>query len=177
MTTFRRLRSLPAHGSAAIGFPSEWGKLGLEGLVVEFTATDRTYWVGNFRPGPGGLDDVRSHPNGDDVLVMSAGALWKVSPEAVSAEEIASAIIDAWQLDESGDLLFNDQGLGFLRLGPSGAVWHTRRISWDGFRGLRFESGVMVGEAWSPMESSWLPFIVDLKTGRAEGGSYSEPER
>jgi hypothetical protein len=176
MTTFKRLPGLPAYGQRAIGFPPQWGTLGREGLVVEFTAEGGKSWVGNFRPGLGGLDDVRLHPNEHDFLVTSSGALWQVNPQAVSAEEIAAAVTDEWQLDESVDLLFNDQGVAFLRLGPSGVVWHTLRISWDGFREIRFESEALIGEAWSPIEDDWLPFTVDLKTGQVDGGSYSGPE-
>jgi len=171
MTGFRRLPGLPAYGPMAIGFPPEWGTLGREGLVVEFAVADGTIWAGNFRPGLGGLNDVRSHPNENDVLVTSAGALWQVNPQTVSAKQIAPAIFEVWRLNESGDLLFNDQGVAFLRLGPSGIVWHTRRISWDGFRGLHLDSKVLIGEAWSPIENNWLSFVVDLKTGHVYGGS------
>jgi len=160
----------------ALGFPHEWTSLGREGLVVEFATTDGAVWVGNFRPGLGGLDDVRWHPDGRQVLVASAGALWCVNPESRMAEEIAPAILDIWEMDESGDLLFNDQGVAFFRLGRSGIVWHTQRISYDGFQKVHFEADQLVGDAWSPIEDRWLPFSVDLTTGRVDGGSYTGPE-
>ena len=175
MTTFRRLQGLPAYGSLAVGFPSEWASLGREGLVVEFAGADGTTWVGNFRPGLGGLDAARSHPNGALVLVASAGALWCVDPDSRFAEQIAPAVCEIWEL-ESGDLLFDTQGLAFVRLGRAGVVWHTRRISWDGFQDIQLEAEHLNGEAWSPIEDRWLPFSIDLKTGRVAGGSYNGPE-
>src|SRR5688500_13971183 len=102
MTTFHRLQGLPAYGPMATGFPDEWARLGREGLVVSFAGTDSTVWVGNFRPGLGGLDDVRWHPNGEKVLVASAGALWCVDPDSRTGKAIAPAVLDMWELDESG---------------------------------------------------------------------------
>ena len=54
--------------------------------------------------------------------------------------------------------------------------WHTPRISWDGFQNVRLEAEQLAGEAWSPVEDRWLPFSVDLETGRIDGGSYNGPE-
>lgn len=175
MTTFRRLKGLPAYGPRATGFPEEWALLGREGLVVEFAGASGTTWVGNFRPGLGGLDAVRWHPNGTQVLVASAGALWCVDPESRVAEELAPAVFDTWDLG-NGDLLFDDQGLAFVRLGRTGVVWHTQRISWDGFQNVHLEAKRIAGEAWSPIEDRWLPFSVDLETGHVDGGSYNGPE-
>jgi hypothetical protein len=123
----------------AAGFPEEWAHLGREGLVVEFAGTGGATWVGNFRPGLGGLDDVRWHPNGMQVLVASAGALWCVNPDSRAAEELAPAVFKIWEL-ENGDLLIDDQGLAFVRLGRSGVVWRTQRISWDGFQNVCLET-------------------------------------
>jgi hypothetical protein len=175
MTTFCRLQGLPSYGPIATGFPEEWARLGREGLVVEFTGIDGTSWVGNFRPGLGGLDAVRWHPNGSQVLVASAGALWCVDPDCRVAKEIAPDVFNTWEL-ENGDLLIDDQGLAFVRLGRSGVVWHTQRISWDGFQNVHLEAKQVSGEAWSPIEDQWLPFCVDLETGRVDGGSYTGPE-
>jgi len=159
----------------ATGFPEEWGRLGREGLVVEFAGASGTTWVGNFQPGLGGLDDVRWHPNRQQVLVASAGALWCVDPDTRVGEEIAPAVFSIWQL-ESGDLLIDNQGLVFVRLGASGVVWRTPRISWDGFQNVRLESAQLAGEAWLPVEDRWLPFSIDLESGRVDGGSYNGPE-
>jgi hypothetical protein len=160
----------------AIGFPHDWARLGREGLVVEFITTDGSVWVGNFRPGLDGVDDIRWHPNERQVLAATAGALWCVNPENRSAEEIAPAILDIWEIGESGDLLFNNQGLAFVRLGRSGVIWHTKRISWDGFWKVCLEGDHLLGEAWSPHEDNWLPFRVDLGNGRVDGGSYTGSE-
>lgn len=175
MTTFRRLPGLPAYGPMAVGFPDDWASRGSEGLVVEFAGAGGTKWIGNFRPGIGGLDAVRLHPNGTLVLVASAGALWCVDPDSRSAEEVAPAVFEIWEL-ESGDLILDDQGLSLVRLGRAGVAWHTRRISFDGFRRIKIKAEHLDGESWSPIENCWLSFSVDLLTGRVAGGSYNGPE-
>ena len=76
VSNFRVLPGLPAYGAAALTIPAEWGRGVREGLVVEFVADTGEIWVGNFQPGFGGIDDVRQHPNGHDVIVVSAGSAW-----------------------------------------------------------------------------------------------------
>jgi hypothetical protein len=52
-----------------------------------------------------------------------------------------------------------------FKLGPTGLMWHTRRLSWDGLDELR-------GLAWSPIDDKWCPFTVELNSGKSTGGSY-----
>ena len=174
--TFRRLPGLPPYGSAATTVPTQWGAGAREGLVVEFAAGDADAWVGNFEPGPGGVDDVLSHPNGRDVLVISKGSLWIVNPESRTADEVASAVFDVWPVTNPDGYLLNNRGLGFLRLAADGVIWKSRRISWDGFSDLRLEGERLTGKAWSPVEGTWLPFELDVRSGSVEGGSYTGPE-
>jgi len=68
------------------------------------------------------------------------------------------------------------QGLAFVRLGAEGRTWHTRRISWDGFKQVQLSSTKISGLAWAPWDPEWTPFTVDLRTGRVEGGSYNGPD-
>ncbi len=79
-SSFKLLPGLPAYGPLDSAFASEWGRLGREGLVVEF-GTGAGAWVANFRPGLGGLDAAFLHPNGHDVVVIASGDLWVVSPK------------------------------------------------------------------------------------------------
>ena len=72
--------------------------------------------------------------------------------------------------------LLDRQGLAIARLGPQGLLWHTRRLSWDGFTEFRVVGNKLHGLAWSPGKDCWHPFSVDLRTGRSEGGSYSRSD-
>jgi hypothetical protein len=169
--TFRRLPGLPPYGPVATVFPPKWGAGAREGLVVEFTPSVGSAWVGNFQPGIGGIDDAVPHPNGRDVLVFSNGFLWSVDPTTRVAEKVATAIAECWPLTDPDGYLLNNQGLSFVRLSAEGLVWQSRRISWDGFSDLRLEGERLSGRAWTPIDDAWLPFTLDLRTGNVDGGS------
>jgi len=175
MEGFRRLPGLPPYGPMAIPFPSDWGRTGSEGLVVEFDPSDGSTWAGNFEPGLGGLDEVRKHPNGRDVLVASSGSLFQVNADARTAVEIAPAVFSVWEVGPQ--LVYDNQGIWFLCLDSSGVVWTTQRISWDGFDKIQFTANHILGMAWSPIEDKWLPFEVDLETGVVRGGSFTDEHR
>lgn len=169
---FRKLPGLPPYGPQALTFPDKWGLGAREGLVVEFTPDEGEPWVGNFRPGVGGIDEVLRHPNNRDVLVLSNASLWIVNPTTRAAVAIDQWITGYWQLTEPAGYLFNNQDLSFFRLSAQGALWQTRRMSWDGFEELRLEGELLTGKAWTPMDDAWVPFTLDLRTGRVEGGTH-----
>jgi hypothetical protein len=128
--------------------------------------------VGNFQPGVGGVDEVLAHPNNRDVLVVSNASLWTVNPATREAVEIERWITGYWRVTEPIGYLFNNQDVSFFRLSVQGVIWQTRRISWDGFDELRLEGELLTGKAWTPMDDAWVPFTLDLRTGRVEGGTH-----
>jgi hypothetical protein len=73
--------------------------------------------------------------------------------------------------------VFSRQGLAFARLGPKGLLWHTRRISFDGFDQVQLDGDRLTGLAWAPIDD-WRPFSVDIRSGRSHGGAYGvgDPE-
>jgi hypothetical protein len=93
----------------ATAFPTEWGRTGQEGLVVEFVCMDGSSWVGNFCPGRYGslTDDVRWDPDRHQVLVTSAGTVRCVTPETRMAKELAQGIFGVWRMGEPDSLVFN----------------------------------------------------------------------
>lgn len=168
---FKELAGLPATGPMAVPFPSAWGALGREGKVVEFRSAAGS-WVGNFRPGLGGVDAAHACPDGRHVLVVAAGDAWMVDAERRAADVILPAVDATLEVPGSSDLILSRQGLALVRLEGSRVIWHSRRISWDGFDDLRIEGSRIVGQAFDPMNDAWVPFAVDLRTGASDGGSY-----
>lgn len=166
---------LAPYGPLATAFPAEWGCLGPEGTVVEFE-TEAATWVANFRPGIGGIEFARLHPNNRDAVVVAAGDLWVVKIEQRSAELLLSSIDVALDVQSPDGWIFSRQGIALARFGPEGLVWHTKRLSWDGFDQLRIIDGEVIGFAWSPLDEQWHPFRVDLCTGRSTGGSWSDKD-
>ena len=100
---------------------------------MEFELSSDEIWVGNFKPGLGGITDAQRHPNGRDVLVIASGNMMDVQPEIRVAVPVRSPVVGAWRVPASGDLIFDWQGLAFFRYGSGGLVWHTRRVSWVWF--------------------------------------------
>jgi hypothetical protein len=60
----------------------------------------------------------------------------------------------------------------FRSIDPQGRVlWVSERVSWDGFREIHEEGGLVKGQAWFP-GNTWVSFTVDAATGEHAGGSY-----
>jgi hypothetical protein len=175
MVSVKQLPGLPPYGPSPQAFPVDWGRLGRQGVVVEFTI-ERGSWVGNFQPGLAGLEFVGIHPNKEDAVVIASGDLWVILPESRRAERLLPAIDSAIEVHDPEGWIFSRQGLAFARLGPTGLIWHTRRLSWDGFDQVRIAGGEMTGLAWSPMDERWHRFRVDLSSGRSVGGSFSKDD-
>jgi hypothetical protein len=165
------LPGLPASGPLATAFPAEWGRYGREGTVVEFKADDFA-WVGNFKPGLGGIELAQIHPNKRDAVVVAAGDLWVIDPIKRSATFALPAIDAAIEVRDPEGWLFSRQGLAIARFGPGGLCWHTRRLTWDGLDQLSLFDDELTGLAWDPMVNQWFPFQVDIRTGRSSGGSF-----
>ena len=174
MANAKILSGLPPYGPMASAYPPEW--VGREGTVVEFRSKAGA-WIGNFKPGVDGLEFAGQHPDGRHAVVIASGDLWIVDPDDRSAELLLSAIEAALDVQDPDGWIFSRQGLALARLGPTGLIWHTRRLSWDGFDQLTIVGNEIKGLAWSPLEDQWLPFRVDIRTGISQGGSFGEKDR
>lgn len=165
------LPGLPAYGPLATPFPADWGPSGREGTVVEFKDDDFC-WVGNFRLGLGGIELADVHPNKCEGVVVAGGDLWVVDPVHRTASFVLPAIEAAIEVHAPEEWLFSRQGLAIARFGPNGLLWHSKRLSWDGFDQLALNGDELAGLAYDPMVDAWSPFRVDIQTGRSTGGSF-----
>ena len=154
-----------------IPFPAEWGRLGREGMVVEFD-TETGAWAANFRPGLGGLHFAGLLPDQFHAIVIAAGDLWIVDLSTRSAACKLPAIDAIWEVQNPEGWVLSRQGLALARIGPHGLLWHTRRLSWDGFDQVEIDQDELRGLARSPLDDAWCPFSVELRTGKSAGGSY-----
>jgi hypothetical protein len=79
-------------------------------------------------------------------------------------------IVDVRVISELRMLLFT----GFTSItafGAQGHLWTTERLSWEGVSISRVEDGRAEGFGWDASGDKEVPFTVDLKTGRHEGGA------
>jgi hypothetical protein len=170
------LPGLPATGP----LPEQFSATGLgkhrEGFVVRFIPGRATAWVGNFQPGLGGCSGVFTHPAGSLVVVVASGQGYVVEPATRHvAYAFGGSVESALSVPDMDLLVFQDL-VHLVAIGPAGVAWETERVSWDGIRGLARDGHQVAGEAWCPVDDRWHAFRVDLRSGHAEGGSYSAHE-
>ena len=172
--TFEPLPGLPGTGPVPEQFSASGKGTFREGFVVRFDPDVGEPWIGNFQPGDRRRTNrALCHPDGRHVVVVAGGQAYVVDPDSRDSEALpGSWIVEIYELDELHLLLFDHQGIRFEALGAAGIQWRTRRISWDGFRDVAISGHTLSGEAWNPMGDTWARFIVDLRTGATEGGSY-----
>jgi hypothetical protein len=120
----------------------------------------------------GGINFAAIHPNKLDAVVIAAGDLWVVNHREKTAVELLPGIDIILEVQNPEGWILSRQGLTFARIGSTGIIWHTRRISWDGFNQLQIVGEELRGLAWSPVDDAWCPFKVHLSTGMSVGGSY-----
>lgn len=177
MLRYQVLPGLPAYGPMAVPFGGSGHR---EGLVVRFNPDTAEAWVGNFQPGVIGLEGVREHPNGKHAIVVSHGQGYVVDPVTRELETILGhSIRHAIELPQLQAVVFCD-GIGFEAIRRDGIWWTSPRISWDEVRNIGVEGPVLRGEAFSPCHSKdgiWVPFTLDLMTGRCEDGIYERDMR
>jgi hypothetical protein len=175
MTTTGLFEVLP--GLPGVGpYPEQFSATGEgtyhEGFVVKFHPRSSESWVGNVQSGHYGFTGALTHPNGRTVIVVAGGQAYHVDPETrVLLHQFGGGISDVMQEPGSGLLIFADD-LRLWAMSTSSVRWKTRRISWDGIRGLAVAGDTVLGEAYDPMSDGWCRFSVEVETGKVTGGSY-----
>ncbi len=171
------LPGLPGEGHTILQFARPGQPTHREGLVVRVGAKDLRGWIGNFQRGPEGLDGVFSTPSPSVVCVVARGQGYLVPV----GEPTRYLVVDAMPVREvraivvKGLLIFVDY-VKLVAYGPSGFLWKTRRVSWDGIRLTGVTPECISGFGRDALRGTEVAFSVDVDTGRSEGGSSPDPE-
>jgi hypothetical protein len=169
---YDELPGLPATGPMPEQFsPGGRGQF-REGLVVRFSPDHGEPWVGNFQRGISSFSRVLEHPDGARVVVVAGGQVYIADPKSRTAEVIGHGISQAYETNEPRMLILDRAGVAFEAIDSAGPRWHTRRLSWSGFRAVVITANAIVGEAEDPTGGGRKAFIVDLSSGASFGGSY-----
>jgi len=170
------LDGLPAYGPMAEPFSATGQGTHREGLVVRFFPPTGS-WVGNFQRGLSSLDEVFAHPDRRHVVVVAGGTAYVLDAEGHNVVAHFGVQIEQILLVPESNFVLLGNGLWFEALGPTGTVWRSRRISWDGMRNVTLAGTIVRGEAYAPegLDGTWYPFEVDVMTGSVSGGSYNGP--
>jgi hypothetical protein len=171
---FEVLPGLPTYGPMAISFTKNGAREHREGLVVRFYPTKSEPWVGNFIGGMTACNIVLEHPNETYVIVVARGEAHIVDPERrVVLDRMMADIQQAFSLPALGFVVF--QGLtDFSALKADNSGWRSPRISWDGIRNVKVRETELLGEAYTPIGDTWVPFKLDLLNGHCTDGIYEK---
>jgi hypothetical protein len=172
MTKFRILSGLPTYGPLPKQFSATGQGTHREGFVIEFLPKSTRKWVGNFQPGLSNLYTVIDHPNSQDLIVISGGQAYVISPKQEKLKTTFGGGIEFCEYSKEIQCFIFGNGLWFEIVHKNGEPWKTKRISWDGMQNIQIKGTELSGEAYDPMTDQWYSFEVDLVHGLHKGGSY-----
>jgi hypothetical protein len=169
---FEILSGLPPYGPPAVSFsengPREWR----EGLVVRFHPLTSESWIGNFLGGLTKYSSVLDHPNGSDVIVVAMGEIFVIDLETRNLRDrFGGQIEEIFVLEEQKSVVFRSI-VDFCAIAADNTKWHSPRVSWDGFRNVKRIGMELYGEAWTPIQDTWMPFKLDLSNGQCLNALY-----
>jgi len=147
-----------------------------EGFVVKFYKKDGTEWVANFKAGWSDFSEIFDYPEKDIIVVFANGFGYVMNPnQEKPLMTIGSMSREVFQ-SENGDLIcIDDIGIEIIDC-TNFKTWTSERISWDGFKDLTFENGIISGKSFDPTNSKqeWSDFSFNTLTKEIIGGSFRE---
>ncbi|MEJ2815830.1 hypothetical protein [Caulobacter sp. CCG-8] len=165
----RQMPGLPPYGGEVKSFPRP--DAFREGLVVEFTPDGAERWIGNFARGSKPLEAVHDAFGDAAVLLVAGGDVYVVDARERRVVRAFPEVSDVRFEADLGVFLIADD-LAVTALGPAGVAWRSRRVSWDGITDLERRGMSLHGLAVDIHDQPPVPFIIDLQSGHASGGSY-----
>jgi len=170
------LKSLPAYGPMYISISKNGKQFYSEGFVIRFYKDDGTDWVANFETGWSGLDKVFDCSEKNTIVVFAGGFGYVMNPnEEKPLITIDSMVNEVFQT-QNGDLIcIDDIGIQIFNI-LTREIWTSERISWDGFKDLTFEDGIIKGKSFDPTNSikEWTDFSFNTENKEIKGGSFRE---
>lgn len=160
-----------------IYFPDGSERGGQDGLLIKITPHAGGPWLGTFAFGafPKAVTGIYSCPDEGSVCVVSFGEgyIVKANNPTIWEEVDACPILDVHVIVPKRLLIFADF-TAISAYGPKGLAWVTSRLSWDGLKITEATPSYIRGLAWDSPQEREVEFLVDVKTGRHEGGSSPE---
>ena len=169
------LNSLPAYGPMYIPISESGEQFASEGYVVKFFKDDGTEWVANFATG-WGIDKVFEYSKENLIVVFASGIGYVMNPNNEKPIKIIGSMTKEVFQNSIGELICIDD-IGIQIFDPKTSdIWTSERISWDGFKELTFENGIIKGMSFDPTNSiqEWSEFSFNVKSKEIIGGSFRE---
>jgi len=169
------LNSLPAYGPMYIPISENGEQFASEGYVVKFIKDDGTEWVANFAKG-WGIDKVFEYSKENLIVVFASGIGYVMNPNNEKPIKIIGSMTKEVFQNSSGELICIDD-LGIQIFDPiTSDIWTSERISWDGFKELSFDNGIIKGQSFDATNSiqEWSDFSFNVNSKEISGGSFRE---
>jgi len=163
---------LPPAGVPAVYYSPGGTTLGgKDGCLIQVTSRNGSRWIGMFA-GEGDVV-VGSCPDPNQFCVVAGGTA--VFVNAQNPEEWSAADVD--QVQEFLPLPDNKMillvGLTVIQaVGPSGPLWTSGRLSYDGITITQIGEAYVEGEVWDPTAVTQPRFQVNLTDGKHTGGAF-----
>lgn len=151
------------------------GSIGSGAVVAEVTPDGGRGWVGVARAGGpsvlGAVSGVFSTPVKTGLLLVGRGDAFLVDVDAPEHFEVIGTggpVVAVRPAVEEGLLLLASPWV-ITALAEDGVRWQTGRLAIEGIRLDEIQAGRLAGVA-DPDDDEPRDFVVDLRTGRHEGG-------
>ncbi len=165
---FQWKRAQPAAGTLVLEVPSD-------ALFVEVIPYDGELWQGAFLQGLGGVSGLYATPSPTTLCVVARGQGYWV-PVLIPTDFLevwCNPVKSVFAIPDRSIVVFASY-TELAAYGPSGMLWLTDRLSWDGLKITEVTAQHVRGFAWDSPANREVPFIVDAETGKHEGGSSPE---
>ncbi len=166
---------MPAYGPMYIPISESGEPFAFEGFIVRFFKDDRTEWVANFATGFG-IDRVFEYSKENLVIIFASGIGYVMDPNDEKPKKIIELMTKEVFQNDSGELICIDD-IGIQLFDPKTFdIWTSERISWDGFKELSFENGIIRGKSFDPTNyiQEWSDCSFNVISKEIIGGSFRE---
>lgn len=147
-------------------------EMATESLWFKVSPLDSKSWIGGFECGPGGVTGLFATPSRQVLCVVTKGQGYWISVLDPANYEIVRSIPiqDVITVPGERKLVFVDH-TRLAAYGPSGFLWLTDDLSWDGLTVTEITADTIRGTAWDSPANREVSFSVDTELGASEGGS------
>ncbi len=169
------LTELPAITGDHYYYPSGSKTGGKDGLMIKFTSSDGSSWIGTFswgtRTTKGVKTGIFTYPDPNKVCVVACGIAFvvDVSDPRKFKEINVFPVTSVVSIPARGILVLSSQ-TKLYAYGASGLVWETKRLAWDELKITDVGDDELKGMVWDIQSEEYIPFHVDLESGHHIGG-------
>lgn len=175
------LRSAPLIAPARqfvfpVRVPGEEDAMNRGALFVEVRPAEGSAFLATCALGfrdPGLPSGLWACPSAEHLLAVAGGYAYRVDTGAPERTELleqrpVTAVLAA----PEDELLLLAGFHDVLAVGADGVQWRSARLSWEGVALSGVGDGRLRGVGWDMFADAEVPFVVDLRTGKHEGGGY-----